>query len=307
MSMHVRQRPPNHLPNRIPARRAMAGISLPSILIGLTLGLTATLLAAQLLLTARTAYAAIAEDTLMVEKGQQALDLLMTQIRQAGWSNTGWPQTLPAVTALARCEQAQPGAMPVCTTASPASNDILQIRYAGSGTRDDPSLSDDLLTDCSGQGVPAVRLPDDVLPAGLSLFYIGRADDGEPQLLCRYPSRRDGRMINGEWTSRSLIRGVEHMRLRFALDDNGDGVPDRTLEADAMGTDPALWQRVSGVEIALVIRADRRSATGPIPELILFRDPERRFVPRDAPQRLRRVFNAVVQLRNPPPCQGAPC
>lgn len=299
-------------------RHAIRGISLPAILIGLVLALAATVMASRLLLTARAAYAAVAEDTLMGEKGQQALEVITSQLRQTGWSPRGWPAGQAPLIGLANCGQATPGALPACTntaststatgtTASNMGSDALQIRFAGSSAPVDPGLADEMVTDCAGQGVPEARMPVSASPAGLSLFYIGRADDGEPQLLCRYPSRQGGRMIDGHWTSRSLIRGVEYMHFRFGIDDNGDGVPDRTLNAADIGADTAVWQRVTGVQVALVVRAERRSASSPSPALILFRDPEIRFVPQDAPHRLRKVFTAAVQLRNPPPCGVAAC
>ena len=288
----------------------MRGLSLPAMLIGLMLALAATVMASRLLLTARSAYAAVAEDTLIGEKGQQALEVITTQLRQAGWSVRGWPNGEPAVAAVAGCAQAASGLLPTCThagTTQTAGSDVLQIRFAGSSTPADAGLADDTIVDCSGQGVPEARSPGIGGPAGLSLFYIARANDGEPQLLCRYPSRQGGRMIDGQWTSRSLIRGVEHMRFRFGIDDNGDGTPDRFLGAADIGTDIATWQGVTSVQVALVVRAERRSASGPSPALTLFRDPVQRFVPSDAPQRLRQVFTATVQLRNPPPCEAQAC
>lgn len=288
----------------------MRGVSLPAILIGMVLALAATIMASRLLLTARAAYAAVAEDTLIGEKGQQALEVITSQLRQAGWSPRTWPAGEPPLIGLANCSQATPGVLPACTTtasAGAAGNDIVQIRFAGSSSLADTGLADETMADCAGQGVPESRTPASGSPAGLSLFYVGRADDGEPQLLCRYPSRQGGRMIDGHWTSRSLIRGVEHMRFRFGIDDNGDGIPDRTANAADIGTDTTAWQRVVSVQIALVVRAERRSASGPSPALTLFRDPEIRFTPQDAPERLRKVFTAAVQLRNPAPCGVAAC
>jgi type IV pilus assembly protein PilW len=290
-----------------PIRGRTRGSSLAGILVGLVLALVATLLATQLLLVARTAYAAIAEDTLIEAKGQQALELITTQIRQAGWSATGWRDDLPAIVALSRCEQLNPGAIPTCTTASTLNSEALQIRFDGQGHPSDPGLPDESMIDCSGQGVPLNRVPPDSEPAGWSIFYLGKADDGEPQLLCRYPSRQGGRIATDLWTFRSLIRGIEHMRFRFGIDDDSDGTPDRHLETSTLGSDGALWRKVASVEIALVVRAERRSATGPIPSLLLFRDPDLYFSPREMPDRLRKVMHAVVQLRNPPPCRTGSC
>lgn len=303
-----------HIPSGA-TTRMMRGISLPAILIGLVLALAATVMASRLLLTARTAYAAVTEETLIGEKAQQALEVITAQLRQSGWSPRGWPAGEPALAALTNCEQAAPGPLPTCTsaastrgaTSASSGSDILQVRFAGSSMPTDAGLADDTVVDCAGLGVPETRTPASGAPAGLSLFYIGRADDGEPQLLCRYPARQAGRMRDGHWTSRSLIRGVEHLRFRFGVDDSGDGTPDRILSAADIGADTAIWQRVTGVQLAMVVRAERRSASGPSPALTLFRDPEVRFTPQDAPQRLRKVFSATVQLRNPPPCGAAAC
>lgn len=303
-----------HIPS-CAARRMMRGVSLPAILIGLVLALAATVMASRLLLTARAAYAAVAEDTLIGEKGQQALEVITTQLRQSGWSPQGWPPGEPALAALANCGQATPGPLPTCTStastpgaaSASSSSDLLQVRFAGSSAPIDAGLADETVVDCAGQGVPETRTPASGAPAGLSLFYIGRADDGEPQLLCRYPSRQAGRMMDDHWTSRSLIRGVEHLRFRFGVDDNGDGTPDRILSATDIGASTATWQRVISAQVALVVRAERRSASGPSPALTLFRNPDIRYTPQDAPQRLRKVFTAAVQLRNPPPCGAATC
>lgn len=295
-------------PQRRLTTRPASGITLTSMLVGLTLGLAAMAMAFNLLLLARTAYATVAEQTLIEEKGQQALDILTSQLRHAGWASPARVESaVAALVVLGNCEQVTPGDVPACRSTGTYGSDALQIRFAGSGLPAEPALPDDTIIDCAGYGVPDSRTPPGSGPAGLSLFYIGRATDGEPQLLCRYPARQGNRMVEGQWTSRSLIRGVELMRVRLGIDDDGDGTPDRTLDPAAMPAAPGGWRHVVAVHLALVVRAERNGSAPAGAPIVLFRNPDATFTPSEHPQRLRQLFATTIQLRNPSPCESTPC
>jgi type IV pilus assembly protein PilW len=86
------------------------------------------------------------------------------------------------------------------------------------------------------------------------------------------------------YTSGTLVRGVESMQLRFGMDndDTVDFLDERALAQ----LDSAIWNRVTVVQIRLVLRGQR-----PITNREL----------------RRRVFATTVRLRNPSPCRAPTC
>lgn len=298
------------------------GWSLVELMVGLVLGLIVTAAAGAAFHGAHAAYGATVESLLLEQRGQFALDVLAQQIRHSGWSpapaapapaNGTRPPTLAG-----RDDCGQPGIddVPTCGRAGLDASDALLLRFTA------PPQPDRAMVDCSGYPAIAAVAGAATAPSTAdvaNLFYVAAGSDGEPQLLCRYPSRRAGELSGSGWTSGALVAGVETMQFRYGVDTSGDGKPDAYLRADeveALGR--AAWRKVIAVQIALVLRSQRpfpsaRPATGSPPLALL---PARfpgeggadiDFVPATRPGALRRVFATTVRLRNAPACGETLC
>lgn len=316
--------------------RHIRAFSLAGMLVSLSLGLIASLVAFVTFRIASVAYRDIVDHIMMEERGHRALAVLAHAIRHAGHvSPVVASTTLPAgdsATAAALSEAFAPivghddcGAMFTdtdCARAGFQRSDALRVRMSGSSHPDDPTLPDGTMSDCGGFALPARAegsLSGDAYSAhggeryARNVFYIGRAADGVPQLMCRYPARRDGRMAGARSTRGALIRGVETMQFRYGVDRDDDGMIDEFLRADdlhAHGT--SGWHAVRAVRIALVMRGERRERRAGTRSLVLFGEadhatPDDHFVPTHDLDRRRHVFTTTVRLRNPSSCREASC
>lgn len=303
--------------------------SLIELMIGLALGLLVSALAASAFHAVQLAYRAAVDLVLLEEDGQRALAIVSHLIRHAGWqppAATIPPNAPPALSGRDDCGQPGIAALPTCTRRGVNGSDALLVRFSGSGRAQDPTLPDQTMIDCSGYALPAASVGGAANEsggyAGASLLYVANGADGEPQLLCRYSSRRDGRVQAGGWTSGALVRGVETLQLRYGIDTDGDGKADAFLRADEIrARGEAAWHAVRVVQVALVLRGER-----PLPQavaaaaLVLFPPPgpdahggagahadDLVFNPPPGPALLRRVFSASVRLRNARPCMETLC
>ncbi|MGN5480639.1 PilW family protein [Cupriavidus basilensis] len=241
------------------------GFTLTETMVGLTLGLIVTAVAGTALLLCRAAYLATAGRMLLEERGQRALNVLSTLVRQSGWvadaDAAGKAPEPPAISGADDCGQPSMAAVPGCGKAGIAGSDALLVRFSGSGQARDAALPDQTMIDCSGYAVAAQGADPSAEASYVTsnLVYVAMASDGEPQLLCRYPARRNGRIDGSGWTSGALVRGVESMQIRYGIDTRGGRLPDTFLRADqvsAMGED--AWHRVLAVQVALAFRLERR-------------------------------------------------
>ncbi|MFC4524090.1 PilW family protein [Cupriavidus pinatubonensis] len=291
----------------------MEGFTLTETMVGLALGLLVTAVAGTAFLLCRAAYLSAAERTLQEERGQRALNILSALIRQSGWvpDATGMSPAQPAISGADDCGQPSIATVPACGKSGVTGSDALLVRFSGSGQAIDASLPDQTMIDCSGYAV-AARKSDSPAGAGYvtaNLLYVATASDDEPQLLCRYPARRNGRIDGSGWTSGAIVRGVESMQIRYGVDSRGDRLPDTFLRADqvtAMGDD--TWHRVVAVQIALAVRLGRRGAAqsgmqvagaGAMTDLYDRLPPQGRYT--------SRIFATTVRLRNAPRCQETLC
>ncbi|WP_373378282.1 PilW family protein [Cupriavidus nantongensis] len=300
------------------------GFSLVELMVGMTLGLIASAAAGAAFLNAHAAYLAATDRMLIEERGQRALAILSTLLRQSGWP--GEPasgmagSTLPAVSGADNCGQPAVAAVPACARAGVGQSDALLVRFSGSGLPTAPAQPDDTMTDCSGYpvaGSPA-GAAGTAASAGYvaeNLLYVAAGADGVPQLLCRYPARRNGLIDGSGWTSGALVRGVESLQLRYALDLDQDGRPERFETASAIpAAGDAAWQRLVAVQIALAVRGDRPGSATPVrssaTDTLSLPGTAAADLPPAAPARAsttRRVFAATVRLRNAPRCQETLC
>ncbi|MDF3884354.1 PilW family protein [Cupriavidus basilensis] len=300
------------------------GFSLVELMIGLALGMLAGALAASAFHAVQVAYRAAVDLVLLEERGQRAIAVVSHLIRHGGWrppGATALPDTPPALSGRDDCGQPGIAAQPTCARRGVNGSDALLVRFSGSGRAQDPTLPDQTMTDCSGYALPAASAGGDAIGsggtyAGANLLYVANGADGEPQLLCRYSSRRDGRVQQGNWTSGALVRGLETMQLRYGIDTDGDGKTDTFLRAEEIrARGEAAWHEVRVVQVALVLRGER-----PLPRaaaaaaLVLFPPPgpgahggDLVFDPPPGSTLMRRVFSTSVRLRNASPCVETLC
>ncbi|WP_454722414.1 MULTISPECIES: PilW family protein [Cupriavidus] len=309
---------------RTARRRRGQGFTLIELMTGLVLGLLVGALAASSFHAVHSAYRTAVDLVLLEERGQRALAIIAQSIRHGGWlpDTAATPPTpaTPAISGRGDCGQPGIAAVPTCARPGINGSDALLVRFSGSAHARQPAQPDRTMVDCSGYALAAQSVEGDgdgdgtgSPYAGTNLLYVGRGGDGEPQLLCRYASRRDGQAQAGSWTSGALVRGVETMRLRYGIDTTGDGQPDTFVPAEEIGRRglPA-WHGVLAVQVALVLRGERPVAQrARAPALMLFppaaQDSAVVFEPADQPALPRRVFAASVRLRNPAPCTEALC
>ncbi|MBB3012213.1 PilW family protein [Cupriavidus alkaliphilus] len=311
----------------IHARRARTrprGFSLVELMVGMTLGLIASAAAGAAFLNAHAAYLAATDRVLIEERGQRALAILSTLLRQSGWPGepaSGMAGTdLPVVSGADNCGQPAVAAVPACGRAALGQSDALLVRFSGSGLPAAPAQPDDTMTDCSGYpvaastaGVAAAAPTAGYVAA--NLLYVAAGADGVPQLLCRYPARRNGLIDGSGWTSGALVRGVESLQLRYGVDMDQDGRPERFETASAIpALGEAAWQRVVAVQIAIAVRGDRPGSATPVrrsgADTLALPGTAAADLPPAAPAQAgtaRRVFAATVRLRNAPRCQETLC
>jgi type IV pilus assembly protein PilW len=289
-------------------------------MVGLLLGLLVTGIAGIAFHTAQQAYATTVDHVLLEARGQHALDLIARLIRQSGAPRGTAPATsAPPLAGRDDCGQPAIADLPTCGRRGLARSDALLLRFGADMDDVQPGPSKSiapaqgssasLMIDCGGY-------PLDPAQTIVNLLYIAAGTDGEPQLLCRYPSRRNGRPVESAWTSGALVRGVETLQFRYGVDLRGDRTIDylRGTEIDAIG--PSAWQKVRAVQVALVLRAQRPLAGAAAPtdgmSLPLFPDrpgddSDVRFIVPARPTVLRRVFLTTVRLRNAGICEETLC
>ncbi|MFJ4289013.1 PilW family protein [Cupriavidus sp. NPDC089707] len=297
----------------LPMRRNASGFSLTEAMVGLALGLIVAAVAAAAWQVALSAYRSAAERVLLEERGQRALAILAAVLRQAGWHPGPLDAAVPpAVSGADDCGQPGIAEMPTCARRGVAQSDALLVRFSGQGQPGDPSQPDETMLDCSGYPLAArvagAESATDFVAA--NLLYIAAAVDGEPQLLCRYPSRHNGQVDGHGWTSGALVRGVASLQLRYGVDIDGDGQPDAFLPAariQAMGAQ--AWHRVLAVQIALALQGEQRGAAGGAAGVARADDAlaDLQAAPVDTKRANRRVFATTVRLRNAPRCEETLC
>lgn len=184
-------------------------------------------------------------------------------------------------------------------------SDSLRVRFFGrSRVGGGDSEPDGTMVDCMGiaQAGPADDLPslDD---RAWSFFFVAEATDKEPELYCKYRSDKQG-----AFRSEPLARGIEVFKVVYAYDGNGDGVPERWLDAvqlEALAGSTAdindEWRKVVGLRIGMVARSGPGIGGARTQVELLYPlgadFPGVSFMP-PADGRLRRTSTFTVMLRN---------
>lgn len=331
---------------------ATAGWSLVEVMVGLLLGALASSAAVTAWLTMRSAYVLAAEQRELEQRGGALLEAIAGLLRHAGWHPAPTAALPPPLIGRDDCGQPTLGDALSCGKPGVAGSDALLIRFGGDHPFGDPAVPDRYLSDCSGYPVPIAVAATETAGASspqaagyltANLLYVANGADGEPQLLCRYPGRRDGGSgsssggggggggggrgggggvsggIGGSggttWSTGALARGVETLQLRYGVDRDGDGRVDTFLRASELAIGgPDAWRKVLAVQIALVLRSGAGmpgTAATPLPLLPPRTTGEQgddiAFMPRSRPTASRRVFATTVWLRNAPFCAESTC
>lgn len=307
------------------------GLTIVELMIALTLGLFVVLMATGLLVTAKTSYIMQAEATRLDDTGRFVNGQISRALRQSGYRNQD-PDEGPVLPDSAigtnvmgldasGLQSDAEGMKPVPSSAVNGS-DVLAARFFGVGG----GVGDGSIVNCAGFSVGVSALSADASDQrGWSIFYVAKDATGEPELRCKYQGKSG-------WTSDAIARGVESFQVLYGIDLDGDGLPDRFVNAravDAMARMGALvkpgatssvaglaassaWTNVVEVRIAMLIRGAQGSAHSPAPSRFeLFgasygsdgadNDPGTVIVesnlPASAKNRLRKVFRFAVQLR----------
>lgn len=312
---------------------AAQGLTLIELLIAMALGLIVTLAATALLLSSKSGYITVDENARIEESGRYAIETVTRALRQAGyvdWSRTEGPyrakeKMSPNIIGLD--DRALEGASQnMSAPIRPGINgsDVLGIRFFGAGAPDKP---DGTILDCAGFPIAEPANPEaaekdtDGLGRGWSIFYVAENAGGEPELYCKF--RR-----NNQWTSAALVRGVESLQILYGVDMENTGVASHFKTATqlreldtAMGVTGSemnmrsWWKNVVSVRVAFLIRSEHDMAMpventtyhlfGPDYSAAAGTQDHPSFTNTDFPahthQRLRRVFETTVNLRNSTP------
>lgn len=184
-------------------------------------------------------------------------------------------------------------------------SDSLRVRFFGrSRVGSDDTEPDGTMIDCMGfaQAGPSDGKPS-LADRAWSFFHVAEAADKEPELYCKYRGDREG-----AFRSEPLARGIEVFKVVYAYDGNGDGVPERWLDAAQLealaGSTAAIngeWRKVVGLRIGMVARSGRNDSWSRIQgELLYPLGAEFSGVSFKPPAdgRLRRTATFTVMLRN---------
>lgn len=323
-------------------RSRQRGLTMVELLVAMTIGLVVSIAAIATLIMGRTGFSTVDNTGQLVDRERFAIDMLSRIVMQAGYEDFsasplttraiakatgvdpepdvyGWNNALYAQMAnlnittstLNADGNRATGCSPVTDTSCLNGSDILLVRFQGSGTP-----ADGTMTDCRGQSEPAIT-GGDLNRRAVNIFYVARDANGEPSLYCAYYDLGTNAWVAGT----SLIEGVESLQVLYGTDNvtpstapptaYGDTIVDRWLRADELkvtGNAAATrdnWRRVRAVRIGMVLRGPKGSAQTPMtatlnplgPAYVNASDSGSALaVPADS--RLRRVATFTVHLRN---------
>jgi len=250
-------------------RARQAGLTIAELMVAMALGLAVLLAAGSLLVTSVRAHAAVMEASDMDDSARYAMDALARAIRLA--AHVDWaahPTPDPAAPArlagldASSLSRTSPGIESPLPDAANGS-DVLALRFPGSGA---PPNGDGATLDCAG--FPVHRDEE-----GWSIFYVARNAQGDAELRCKYRGA-------SSWSSDAVAGRVESFQVLYGVDADGDGVPNRYVNATELAAlDAALlpagatpderaadlrrrthWKRIATVRVALLLHGPRLDA-----------------------------------------------
>jgi len=246
-------------------RLRQGGLTIAELLVAMALGLAVLLASGSLLITSVRAHAAVMDASEMDDSGRYAVDALARAIRLA--AHVDWaahPAADPAAPAriagldASSLERTGAGIDAVLPDEANGS-DVLALRFPGSGA---PPNGDGATLDCAG--FPVHRDEE-----GWSIFYVARNAQGNAELRCKYRGA-------SSWSSDAVVGRVDSFQVLYGLDADGDGIPDRYVNATGLAAlDAGLlagvtpderaaelrkrthWKRVALVRVALLLHGPR--------------------------------------------------
>ncbi len=290
-------------------RSLQRGLTLIELMVSMALGVMVVGATVALYSVASTTSTTSNEEQGLQDSGRFALLTLASMAHMAGYINytndPNTPSQTPIYPAVEGADKAK------VTGANDITNVGVTINRSTGDTFGDsvgfrfqsPISSDSSMVDCLGNNHVIVSKTD----LGLNVFYVGTGTDSEPTLLC-VSGNTSSQPLFG--TAQPLIRGVETLRVVYGVDLNSDTIPDKWLTAAevaalsiATGTVASPWGYVVAIRIGMVMRGAVGSG-GQAGAQTLY-PLGQKFAPAvtfSAPSdgRLRRVFNATFQMRNPP-------
>ncbi|MDO9218695.1 MAG: PilW family protein [Lacisediminimonas sp.] len=313
----------------------LSGVSLVEMLVCLLLAMLIALIAISLLVSSRATFSAQDNATRLLETGLYALASIERAIRQAGyenWSAAGaalvaTPDMSPAILGLDdRRLPDMPAALASAVAPGVNGSDVLAIRFFGSGDSNGSGAGN--MLNCAGVAVAEPAAGDLDGGRGWSIFHIARNQAGQSELRCKYRAR-DG--VN--WDSESIAPDIDAMQVLYGVDANGDGLPDRFVNASSLNNAiamPALtpavgnglplpastanpWNDVVAVRVSLLARGPELLAASPVNKVFDFFGAEYSALMghgdrgvrigaaelgADWQLRLRRLFSLTIPLRN---------
>ncbi|MGJ7541798.1 PilW family protein [Variovorax sp. LT1R16] len=268
--------------------RPARGVTLIELMVALAIGLIVVLAAGTAFLAARKLFDANADIQQVQDTMRYARYVVQNVVRQAGYADYAPDRAVEGIGVVA-ANTALPGdaadhlsslhvfgatrtivpstgdSVGVDGTDPVGANDSLLVRFFGRSAFDSDE-PDSTMVDCLGQAVsgPGGAAPE--AARAWSFFYVARAADGEPELYCKrrvvHPGAADS------FQSQPIARGVERFKVVFGYDADGDSVPERWLDAEALDEQaraanvPASteWRKVVGLRIGMVVRSARPNA-----------------------------------------------
>jgi type IV pilus assembly protein PilW len=306
---------------RRPPFRSIAharGFSLIELMVALVISLLVLVATVSFYLMTRSTYTTIDDSSNLEERGQFALGVITRALRQTAFSppNTSGGGMIqlaqsdpPMISGVDGCDNpADVESLSQTVTASckntmvDKNNDALEVRFFGAGTAANPTVPDNSMVDCSGQGVASPTSIDlAASQRGLSIFFV-QTDSTGPYLACKFRQRDSTGAATSTFATQQLVPGVESLQFLYGVSVDGDAVPDVFKRATDMSTTD--WQNVYAVKVALVVRADNASADvgSGAQKFTLF---GKQYTYGDGTyqatantQMARRLFTATVQTRN---------
>jgi type IV pilus assembly protein PilW len=312
------------------------GFTLVEVLVAIVLGIVVTLGVLQVYMATSRSYQTQEATARMMENGRTAIELISRSLRMAGyWRCDGWqpanlsnhlprnqrglfgtdgasgaPDTLRTLHALDETQVSvmssveltrlevppvgSPTLVPQPITVSDGSNfsgnelvvandcakaDVFQLTGVEGGT-----LSHGCMTCVETYGTDAT-----LLEVQDTQYFIANGEGSQPALFRRIDSG----------AAEELLEGVEDLQVFFGEDTDGDGFANRYVTADVInapcadGTNPGCWGRVATVRLTLLMRTLDDNVTL-APQSYLYNG----ATVTASDRRLRRVFTAVIALRN---------
>jgi type IV pilus assembly protein PilW len=238
---------------KIAAFQTQRGMTLIECMIALTLGMLITLAATALLLSAQKTYLAIDDSARIGDTGAFAMDVLAAAIRQTAYADRsvhrgGTAVPKPPENMLFGFDDASLKGkyLDFAEHRTPGVNhsDALITRFM---TTDATGSIDENMRNCAGQAAKTALIEDTLY--SWSIFYIAEDKSGEPQLFCKYRTKK----LN--FDASAIAGGVENVQFQYGVDFNGDGLPDTFIDANAVGAKD--WSNVVAIDIALTIYGKR--------------------------------------------------